>query len=186
VLYASAMRETWGDTLMRIDPCLCTATEVGVYGFDLVSGLAADDGGVMLGIAANDDALIEIDPATANAAQRSGLSEDWVSNGLSVAPFSGQLYAINAETDRLHLLRSADAITLESVELSQDFLAVGLEYHRERDVLYVCGVRDDGTSLFAVEPHTGEISLVAESVFTTTCDNLAGPDELTGPIDCTQ
>jgi hypothetical protein len=84
-----------------------------------------------------------------------------------------EIYGINAQTDRLHLLRSSDAVELDVVELSQDFLAMGLEYHAEREMLYACGVRDSETSLFAVEPGTGELSLVAESMLMTTCDNLA-------------
>jgi hypothetical protein len=181
-LYASAMRETWGDTLVRIDPCACTVSEVGSYGFDYVSGITSAGDERMFGIAADVDAMIEIDPQTGVGELGSALDEDWGSHGLSwSAPEDDLLYAINAETDRLYRFRASDGSPIDALALSEDFSAVGVEYHPGRDELFACGVRDRGTALFVVDLDSGLVRLVAEDVFTATCDNLAAPS---GPIHC--
>lgn len=181
-LYASAQRQTWGDTLVRIDPCNCTVTEVGAYGFELVSGLASTAAGALYGIAAEGDVLITIDPQTANAEPQTTLGEDWLSNALSApAPGSERFYGLNAETDHLHAFATSDAQALELIELDTDFAAAGLEYHPTRARLYACGVRDQTTDLVAIDPETGAVSTIAEAVFTTTCDNLALSEDLSCP-----
>lgn len=181
-IFASARRETWGDTLVSIDPCSCTVSEVGAYGYELVSGLASTRWGRIYGVAATEDAIIEIDPLTANAEPWQTLDEDWGSHGLSWTDADQDLlYALNASSDRLHVLRGSDGSSVEVVNLSADFQAVGLEYHRGRDTLYACGLADDGAGLYAIDTNTGAVELVAGSVFTSLCDNLAGPR---GPLHC--
>lgn len=181
ILYASAARETWGDTLMRIDPCACTATMVGTYGFALASGLASSGDG-LFGIAAEEDLLITIDPATANAEQWAVLAQDWGSHGLtSMGPNDDSLYGLDATSDRLYRFAGANRVAFESVAASEDFASVGLEFHPGREQLYACGLRDRGTALATIDRESGLVEVVAESVFTTDCDNLAGPS---GPMDC--
>jgi hypothetical protein len=180
-LYASAQRDTWGDTLVEIDACACTVREVGAYGFTLVSGLGTNVDGTLIGLAAEGELLIEIDPSSANSEELGALSEDWGSNGLSSAdPQTSLLYGINATSDRLHRLHS-DGSEFDSLPLSEDFAAVGTEFHLGRGLLYACGVLGRETSLFVVDHRTGAVSLAAESVFTSACDNLAAP---AGPIAC--
>ena len=183
-LYASALQETWGDTLMRIDPCNCTATLVGEYGFEGVSGLATTRDGRLLGLSAASDLLIEIDPPTGNAEQMIGLTADWSSVGLSASkPEDNLLYGIDASANTLQVFDGSDGSELETVALSKDFGAVGLEYHWGRERLYACGVVEDSTSLYRVDIDSGEVSLVAEGLFTTACDNMAIPLE---PFHCIQ
>ncbi|MFV8753273.1 hypothetical protein ACNOYE_22215 [Nannocystaceae bacterium ST9] len=180
VLYASAARATWGDTLVRIDPCACTVSAVGSYGFTLVSGLASK-GDSMLGLAGEDDLMITIDPATADAEQRATLSDDWGSHGLTPAgPNQDLFYGLDAAGDRLHRF-DGEGAQLDSVATSEDFAAAGLEFHPGRGLLYACGLRDQGDALVTIDPESGLVRVVAESVFMTDCDNLAGPS---GPIEC--
>jgi hypothetical protein len=181
VLYASAGRATWGDTLVRIDPCACTVTEVGGYGFTLVSGLASTGDG-LFGLTAEPDTLLAINPITALAKQRAALSDDWGSHGLTaMRPGDDLLYGLDATHDRLYGFDASDGALVESVAASEDFAAVGLEFHPGRGLFYACGLRDQGTALATIDRDTGLVEVVAESVFTTDCDNLAGP---AGPIDC--
>jgi hypothetical protein len=180
VLYASAARESWGNALVRIDPCACTVTEVGPYGFALVSGLAST-GTALFGIAAEDDMLIAIDPATTAAQQHASLAEDWGSHGLTAGPL-GRLYGLDATSDRVYRF-APDQSPIASVATSEDFAAVGLEYHPGRNLFYACGLRDRGTALATLDPDSGVVRVVAESVFMTDCDNLAGP---AGSFECVQ
>jgi hypothetical protein len=182
-LYASVGRATWGDTLVRIDPCACTVTEVGGYAFTLVSGLASTET-ALFGTAAEQDVLLTIAPATGEAKQRATLSEDWGSHGLTaMRPDDDLLYGLDATHDRLYGLSASDGTLLESVQASEDFAAVGLEFHPGRGLFYACGLRDQETALATIDRDTGKVQVVAESVFTTDCDNLAGP---AGSIDCVE
>ncbi|NVB36624.1 hypothetical protein G6O69_02185 [Pseudenhygromyxa sp. WMMC2535] len=173
-LYASAYRETWGDTLVRIDPCACTATEVGGYGYELVSGLASDDGERLLGVAAEQGRFIAVDPQSASSQETTALTEAWGSNGLSRGDGDAPLFGINALSDRLYEFRT-DGTIRAFLPLAEDFVSVGLEYHRGRDEIFACGVAGHERDLLTVDREFGGVEVVAEEVFTTACDNLTAP-----------
>jgi hypothetical protein len=171
-LYASASRETWGDTLVRIDPCACTVVEIGSYGFEGVSGLASGGEDGLVGVAAIADALVTIDPSSANAETMSPLATDWDSVALSGGPTAGELYALDSGSDLLTVFDEAGT-QLDSVPLTTDFQTAGLEYHPDHDRLFACGVSEDRVGLYAIDPTSGQVELVASDLFTTACDNMA-------------
>lgn len=183
-LYASALLETWGDTLVEVDPCTCTASVVGSYGFTQVAGLAAaDELDGLFGLAAEGDALLTIDAANANAEALVELAADWGSNALSPARTDGavELYALDASSDRLYTFRASDGLSMGSVPLSQPLLTAGLELHPEIERLYACGVEGRETALYELTPDSGALRMIADGVFASACDNLAAPN---GPIAC--
>ena len=179
-LFASALRETWGDTLVEIDPCTCSVELVGDYGFTLVSGLASGPEG-LLGVAAEGDWLMRVDPADASSSVLAALDADWGSNALSASVGGELAYGLDASEDRLYTLRVSDGAVLGSIALADPFLAAGLELHGEVGELYACGVEGLDRDLFVLDPLTGAAELVAAEVFMTRCDNLAAPS---GPIAC--
>jgi hypothetical protein len=179
-LYASASLATWGDTLVEIDACECSVSLVGSFGYTLVSGLAPGPAARLYGVAADVDMLIEIDPQADGAEPLAPLGGDWGSHGLSgTGPAGALLYALDAESDRLHRFDAADGSPLGDVAVSEDFTAVGLEYHVERELLFACGVGERETDLATIDPDSGLVRIVAEGVFTSACDNLAA-----GSIAC--
>lgn len=179
-LYASASLATWGDTLVEIDACACSVTVVASFGYTLVSGLAPHPDALLYGLAADADMLISIDPQTNTFEPLTPLGSDWGSHGLSgTGPMGALLYALDADSDRLHRFDAADGSPLGDVAVSDDFAAVGLEYHVERELLFACGVAERETDLATIDPDTGLVRIVAEGVFTSACDNLAA-----GAIAC--
>ncbi len=173
-LYASASQTTWGDTLVEIDACACSVTVVASFGYTLVSGLAPHPDALLYGLAADADLLISIDPQTNTFEPLTPLDGDWGSHGLSgTGPAGALLYALDADSDRLHRFDAADGSPLGDVAVSEDFAAVGLEYHVEREQLFACGVAERETDLVTIDPDGGLVRIVAEGVFTSTCDNLA-------------
>jgi hypothetical protein len=180
LLYASVVRDTFGDTLVRVDPCACSVTVVGGYGFTEVSGLAST-GDRLFGLSSDLDVMLEIDPGTAIAEQAGPLGVDFGSHGLTYSSADDRLYGIDAQTDRLHRFRGSDGTAIDSIGLSADFLAVGVEWHPGRNEMFACGIRDHESGLVTVDLDSGLVQVVADSVFTTACDNLAGPS---GPIYC--
>lgn len=177
-LYASASQTTWGDTLVEIDACECRVAIVGSFGYTLVSGLAPNPSGLLYGIAAGVDVMLGIDSQSSE--KLSPLEGDWGSHGLTgTGPQGELLYALDATSDRLHRFDVADASPLGSLAVSEDFTAVGLEYHVERELLFACGVAERETDLATIDPESGQVRIVAEGVFTSACDNLAA-----GTIAC--
>lgn len=68
---------------------------------------------------------------------------------------------------------------LGAIAVSDDFAAVGLEYHVEREQLFACRLAERETDLATIDPDTGLVRIVAAGVFTSACDNLAA-----GAIAC--
>jgi hypothetical protein len=183
VLFASVRKQANGDTLLLVDPCQCTATEIGEYsGFSGVNGITSNELQVMFGASSTQDVILEIDPLTAVSSVLNPLPGNWGSTGLTWSdPQDNVLYGINASDDRLYTFDGSDASSLGSIAMNANFSSVGIEFHPGLDKLYACGVAGQQTSLFSVDLATGTVSLEAANVTQATCDNLAAPF---GPVDC--
>ncbi len=177
-LYASARKNINGDTLISIDPCLCTATEIGEYGTHYVNGITSNVDEKMLGLTAATDDILEIDVMTAMASVLNALPGNWGSHGLTWSDaMSNELYGIEATSDKLYTFDGNTGTTLGSVNLSMGFGIVGMEYHPGVQVLYACS---DPGDLWSVDVATGTVTVEA-IVGIEGCDNLAAPF---GPVAC--
>ncbi len=178
VLYASVRKDVNGDTLVVVDPCQCTATEVGQYGYQAVNGITSNVVEDMRGVSAAQDVILDIDPATAVSNVLNNLPGDWDSNGLSWSePMTNYLYGIDAKSDRLYTFDGNDGSLVTSVALSMDFTWVGIEYHPDLATLFTCSQPGD---LWSVDIPTGTVTVEA-TLGLQGCDNLAAPF---GPVAC--
>ena len=182
VLFASAQDNLVGDTLMVIDPCTCTATEVGKYGYSQVNGITSNEVQDMFGVAVAEDVIIDIDPQDAQSVELAALGSNWGPTGLTWSqPQDNVLYGINATTDRLHTFDGDSGMEVDQLQLQGNFGSVGLELHPTFNRLFGCGVSGDGRSLYEVGVMDGSMTQLAPNVWTNNCDNIAAPF---GPVDC--
>jgi hypothetical protein len=182
VLYASAQDNAIGDTLMRIDPCLCEAIEIGKYGYEAVNGITSNEDQLMFGVSVTQDVIIDIDPMSAASMVLQPLNLNWGSTGLTWSqPIDNVLYGINATTDRLHTFDGDTAMEIDQIQLNANFSSVGLELHPTFGTLYGCGIAQNQRNLYEIDVQTGDVALVAADVWQATCDNIAAPF---GPVEC--
>ncbi len=178
VLYASVRKNTYGDTLVIVDPCTCTTTEVGEYGYTAVNGITSNVAEDMRGVSADQDVILDIDPMSAMSSVLNNLPGDWGSNGLSWSdPMTNYLYGIDAASDRLYTFDGTDGSLVTSVDLSMNFGSVGIEYHPDLATLFTCSNPGD---LWSVDIPTGTVTVEAD-LNLENCDNLAAPF---GPVAC--
>jgi hypothetical protein len=177
-LFGSVRKNLIGDTLVHVDPCDCTATEIGQYGFSSVNGITSNVNEDMLGVAGSADDIIEIDPNDASSVFFSNLPGQWGNHGLTWSdPNLNVLYAIEANSDILYTFDADDGTEQDSVGLNMNFGSVGIEYHPGVDVLYTCSNPGD---LWSVDINNGMVTVEAQ-IGLQNCDNLAAPF---GPVAC--
>jgi hypothetical protein len=177
-LYASGKGTEDGDTMFLIDPCACTATVVGQYGYTLVAGITSNGVQDMFGISGGEDLVMTIAPATAMGTLLSALGADWGTVGLT---WSGaqkdSLWGISGSTDELIEFSASDGTQLNSLVMDFDFTSVGVEYHPGVDTIYACSGSGE---LLEVNPATGAVK-VGPDMGLGTCNNLAAPF---GSVQC--
>ncbi len=177
-LYASGRGVEDGDTLFLVDPCSCTASNVGAYGYSLVAGITSNGVQNMFGISGAQDLIFSISPATALGTLLGNLLEDWGTVGLT---WSGSvrdsLWGISGTTDELYEFSALDGSQLNKISLNFDFTSVGVEYHPGLDTIYACS----GTGeLLVVDGSTGLVT-VGPDMALGSCNNLAAPF---GSVEC--
>lgn len=179
-LYAVAERFVPGDTIIEINPCDCSAQEVGQFnqGESYVGALTSTGLGQMFAIASQPDWLFAVDPETAMTTLLSILGDDWGTSGLTWAGDRQQtLWAISGTHDALFEFSSADGMELSQTPLTWDFASVGMEYHPGVDTLYAC---TNTGELLAVDPESGVVVVVGDPQIES-CNNIAAPF---GPVEC--
>lgn len=177
LLYASGKGADEGDTLFLVDPCECTATVVGQYGYTFVAGITSTGAQDMFGISGEQDVVFGIDPSTALGSLLSVLAEDWSTVGLT---WSGttrdSLWGISGATDQLYEF-SVDGTQLGTVDMDFNFSSVGVEYHPGVDTIYACSGSGE---ILVVNPTSGAVT-VGPNLGLGTCNNLAAPF---GSVNC--
>ncbi len=177
-LYASVRKNAYGDTLVLVDPCQCTATEIGEYGYTSVNGITSNLDEKMLGISGASDVILDIDVMTAMATVLNPLPGNWGTHGLTWSDANTNvLYAIDGTSDRLYTFSGTDGTLLGDVPLSMGFGSVGMEFHPGVQTLYACS---DAGDLWTVDVVDGTVTVVADTNLAN-CDNLAAPF---GPVAC--
>jgi len=130
-LFASVGKIDIADTLIRIDPCECKATEIGMYGYTNVNGITSNVDSNMIGISGAVDEIISIDTQTGQASFFADLPGDWGSHGLTWSdPESNVLYGIDSAADMLHIFDADNGVPVgQPKPLSMAFGSVGIEFH---------------------------------------------------------
>lgn len=176
-LYASGVGESKSSSLFIIDPCKCTATEVGRYGFGGMGGITSR-GEQMFGISTDQDVFVSVNPATGTATKLANLDSDWVTAGLSWSgPENNTLWAIGsimafgASVSKAIEFDASGKPIGKPVALDYDFGSVGTEYHPGLHKLYACS---DPGKLLEVNTKTGHVT-VGPSMNQKGCNNLAAP-----------
>lgn len=166
-----------GDTMFEIDPCTCTATVIGAYGFDPVPGITSIDT-AMFGVTTTMDLVITINPMTAVSARLGALPNDWGTAGLSWSgPVRNSLLGISGSDDTLvEFNATTGAVIGAPLTLDHDFGSVGMEFHPGLSRLFACSTEGN---LLEVDATSGHVT-VGPSIGPT-CNNLAAPF---GTVDC--
>lgn len=177
-LYASGKGVADGDTMFLVDPCACTATVVGNYGYTLVAGITSNGAQDMFGISGAEDVIFDIAPATALGSLLSALGADWGTVGLTWSgDIRDSLWGINGTTNELVEFNPANGAQLGAVTMDFNFTSVGVEYHPGVDTIFACS----GTGeILQVNSTTGAVT-VGPDMGLGTCNNLAAPF---GSVQC--
>lgn len=180
-LYASgrgADDDLEGNALLLIEPCGCTATDIGRYAYTHVAGITSDGVQDMFGVSGRDDVVFRIDPMDAASTLLAELSSNWQTVGLTWSgPARNTLWGINGTADQLVELSPTNGSELRSIDLSIPFGSVGIEYHPGVDTIFACS---NPGELLVVNPETGEVS-VGPDLGLEDCNNLAAPF---GAVEC--
>ena len=176
-LYATAQGVENGDTLLRVDPCECTATVVGGYGYTHVAGITSNVDADMFGLSGVESVLLEINPTSAMTRLIRALDVEWTTVGLTAAPTEGMLWGISGATNELVLFNAADGAIVQTLDLSYNFGSVGMEYHPGVDKIFACSNTGE---LLVVDPETGNVD-VGPVFAPDGCNNLAAPF---GTVEC--
>ena len=125
-LFASVAKNATGDTLVKIDPCECTATEIGGYGYSSVNGITSNVDEDMMGIAGAVDDIIQIDPQNAMSMMLANLPGNWGNHGLTWSDKNTNvLYGIEATGDMLYTFNAMTGQQQgNAVKLSMNFGSV--------------------------------------------------------------
>jgi len=176
-LLASGRVTANGDSMFEIDPCTCTATLVGGYGFESVPGITSIDA-EMFGITTASDLVIGINPATAMGTRLGALPNDWGTAGLSWSgPIRNSLLGISGVDDTLVEFNArTGAVIGTPLTLDYDFGSVGMEFHPGLNRIFACS--SEGM-LLVVDATTGSVTVGPN--ISPTCNNLAAPF---GTVDC--
>ena len=176
-LLASGRGVENGDTMFEIDPCTCTATVVGPYGYSSVPGITSI-GVDMFGITTAADLVIGINPMTAMGTSLGMLPGDWGTAGLSWSgPMRNSLLGISGADDTLVEFNPATgAVVGRPTTLDYDFGSVGMEYHPGMRTIYACSGEGN---LLEVNAATGRVTV--GPMISVGCNNLAAPF---GNVDC--
>lgn len=167
-----------GDALLLVDPCLCTATDLGRYAYSSVAGITSDGAQDMFGVSGADDVIFRIDPADARSTLLSALSSDWSTVGLTWSgAATDTLWGINGTADQLVEFNPEDGSELRLVDLDFEFGSVGIEYHPGVDTIFACS---NPGELLVVNPDTGEVT-IGPDLGIEDCNNLAAPF---GAVEC--
>ena len=176
-LLASGRGVENGDTMFEIDPCTCTATVVGPYGYSSVPGITSI-GTQMFGITTAADLVLGINPATGAGTSLAMLPSDWGTAGLSWSgPTRNSLLGISGADDTLvEFNASTGAVVGAPLTLDYDFGSVGMEFHPGLNRIFACSGEGN---LLEVDATTGHVTV--GSVISVGCNNLAAPF---GSVDC--
>ncbi len=177
LLMASTQGELHGDTMIMINPCECTATVVGQYGFTAMAGITSDSDQDMYGLSSGEEAFVSIDPTSAMATLLMELAEPWGTLGLTwTGDDSDTLWGIDGMRGRLVEFDSLGN-ELSALDLGYDFGSVGVEYHPGVDTIFACSSSGE---LLVVDPATGNVD-VGPDLGIPQCNNLAAPF---GSVEC--
>jgi hypothetical protein len=170
-LLASGRTMADGDTMFEIDPCRCTATVVGQYGYDAVPGITSI-GPDLFGVTTTADLLIAINPMTARSTRLGALPSDWGTAGLSWSgPARNSLYGISGSDDTLVEFDARTGAVIGAPRtLDYDFGSVGMEFHPGLDRIYGCSTAGN---LLEVDAATGHVTV--GPMLYAPCNNLAAP-----------
>ena len=171
-LFATGKGVAEGDTLYLVDPCECSATTVGGYGYEAVAGITSNGEQDMFGVSGAQDVVFEIDSESAMTTLLAALGQDWGTVGLTWSgPAVDTLWGINGTTDQLVELSQTDGAELSIRQLDYDFGSVGIEYHPGVDKIFACS---NSGELLVVNPNTGVVE-VGPDLGIPQCNNLAAP-----------
>ena len=165
------------DTMFEIDPCTCSATVVGAYGFDPVPGITSIDA-QMFGVTTTADLVISINPLTAAGAPLGALPSDWGTAGLSWSgPIRNSLLGITSADDTLVEFNARTGEVIGApLMLDYDFRSVGMEFHPGLNRLFACS---NAGALLEVDTTTGHVTF--GPTISSLCNNLAAPF---GTVEC--
>ena len=176
LLYASNNTE---DRLDIINPCDCTITPVGPYGYTAnMVGITTDHATDLFGVDMLEDWLVHIDTATGLATPIGTLGISLVSSGATWSDALGAIYAINGLNGTLNLVDPETGVATHLADLTIPFNYVGIELHPSNDTIYTC----TGPNLYAVDTDTGYTKLIGP-ISPNECNNLAAPYTPIGCVD---
>jgi hypothetical protein len=161
-----------GGALFEIDPCNCTASEVGQFppGFANIYGIAPDDGDELFGVSGEAEALVRIDTQTAQTTVVAQFEFDVVNNGATWSEMDQALFLLTA--GRLYTVDIHSGVATEVGLLDVEFTTVGLEEHPATGLLYGC---TEGGLLYEIDKATAQTTLVGTIEDSTGCTNLGAP-----------
>lgn len=161
---------TSGITLVQIDPCTCTGTQIGAFGHPQIFGIAPDEGNELFGFSAQANALVRIDTQTGQTTEVGQVGFMFGKHGAAWSEQDQTLYFVTGNT-----LYTVDIQTGQATEvgpLGVDFGDVGVEQHPATAELYGC--TGDG-NLYAIDKLTGAASLIGPIGTGGNCTNLGAP-----------
>ena len=160
------------DRLDIIDPCGCTVTAVGKFGYSFIPGITSDQGVGLFGMENTVDILVAINPKTGKATKIGAYGVNFGNGGATWSDTLGGAYAIDGTSDSLYTLDSKTGKASLVVKLNKDFGTVGIELHPANDTIYAC---TSDSILYTVDPKTGSVSPIGKLPHKAACNNLAAP-----------
>tara|TARA_B100000029_G_scaffold482153_1_gene531874 strand:- start:2156 stop:3271 length:1116 start_codon:yes stop_codon:yes gene_type:complete len=174
------------DQIDRIDPCTCEVTELPPHGFGFIPGITSDYGTGLFAVENFDDVLLSMNGSTGQGVVIGEFGFDFGTGGATWSDESYAVFAIDGTSDSLYSIDPETGVATLQAQLQidgfpVDFYTVGIELHPENGVLYACTGNTmfitgaDDSSLYTVDPLTGEATFIGPLDQAGSCTNLAAP-----------
>ncbi len=139
-----------GPMLHEVDPCIPERIDIATLPSAL-QGVAFDSSGRLLGISADDDVLLEIDPQSGTVTEVGAVGFDIGNNGLAYDCADDLVYGIDADSRQVFEVDTSTGLAMNAVSIDITFEYVGVEYNPTTGHLWV----SSGDDLYDVDPTTG-------------------------------
>jgi hypothetical protein len=159
------------DRLDIIDPCTCTITPVGSFGFEAeVVGITTDQATDLFGLDKLADQLLSISSLDGTASIIGPMGVSFEASGATWSDTEQALFAVNSGDEALYMIDPETGTATHKADLSKSIGTVGIELHPGNNVIYAC----TATDLWSIDSETGQVTVIG-NINGNICNNLAAP-----------